>query len=146
MVTSARVPGRRPGVPRVALAAWLAASAVSLTACGPLGRNTQDDAHNSRMTGSWLSLGRAQGADGSLVVHVAASHPEHVEDIAHKIVRQNYATAAVPIRIVIDPMVGEAERRVYRWDGRSLAADASQEGLPPRAHRPDADGGEAAPH
>ena len=130
---------------RAVLTAVLSGS-MFVAGCGPLGRNAQDDAYNSRTTGSWLSLGRAQGSDGSLVVHVAASHPEHAERIASKIVRQNYATSATPIRVVVDPMVGDAERRVYRWDGQALAVDTAAAGLPARAHRPDADGADASPH
>ena len=79
-------------------------------------------------------------------MHVAASKPENAEQIAEHIVRQNYATSAHPIRVIVDPMVGNGQRHVYRWDGHTLAADTSQDGLPPRAHRPDADGGEASPH
>ena len=131
---------------RLALTLTVAVAASAAGGCGPLGNNVQDDASNSRMTGSWVPLGRAQGSDGALAVHVAASHPEHAEAIAHKIVRQNYATSATPIRVIVDPMVGDGERRVYRWDGHALNVDASTADLPPRASRPDADGAEAAPH
>lgn len=133
---------------RQRIAATVITLAVGLSAagCGPLGRNVQDDASNSRSTGSWIPLGRAQSSDGALVVHVAASHPEHAEVIANKIVRQNYATSAAPIRVIVDPMVGDAERRVYRWNGQGLQVDTSTADLPPRASRPDADGAEAAPH
>lgn len=137
---------RCPSPSRLAVVLTLAVGASPLAGCGPLGRNAQDDAANSRMTGSWVSLGRAQSSDGGLAVHVAASHPEHAEAIADKIVRQNYATSAAPIRVIVDPMVGDAERRVYRWDGQGLKVDTSTADLPPRASRPDADGAEAAPH
>jgi hypothetical protein len=101
------------------------------TACGPGGRDVFDT-YNSRDTGPWLSLGRTQGSDGSLVVHVAASHPEHAEAIARHIVRQNYATSATAIRVIVDPASGEGDRHVYRWDGRALTADTDASGLPPR--------------
>lgn len=121
------------------------ALAIVAVGCGEPGRDIHR-AFNSRDVGSWISLGREAGTDGSLTVHVGAAQPEHAEDIAYHIVRQNFATSAVPIRVVVDPMVGEGERRVYRWDGRALHVDTSTAGLPPRAARPDADGAEASPH
>lgn len=120
-------------------------AAVIGAACGKGSRDIHR-AFNSRDVGSWVSLGRAVGPDGSLTVHVGAARPEHAEDVAYHIVRQNFATSAVPIRVIVDPMASEGQRRVYRWDGRRLDVDTSTEGLPPRASRPDAHGAEAAPH
>ncbi|BCS33652.1 hypothetical protein TBR22_A28790 [Luteitalea sp. TBR-22] len=117
-------------VSRVLVVAWLALVTV---ACGPPGSDVQRDAHNSRDTGPWLSLGRSRSADGALVVHVTASYPEHAETIAQKIVRQNFPTSARPIRVVIDPTDAQGQRRVFRWDGVSLTPDTAPEGLPPRA-------------
>jgi hypothetical protein len=126
---------------------WLAPAvlAAATIACGQPGRDMHR-AFNSRDVGSWISLGRATGEDGSLTVHVGAAKPENAEEIAYHIVRQNFGTSALPIRVIVDPMVGRGDRRVYRWDGRTLAADTSTADLPPRASRPDADGAEAAPH
>ena len=129
----------------IARAAVILALGAAAAGCGG-GQRDIHRAFNSRDVGSWISLGRAQGTDGSLAVHVAAARPEHAEDIAYHIVRQNFATSARPIRVIVDPMVGEGQRHVYRWDGQQLAPDTSTEGLPPVAHRPDADGAQAAPH
>ncbi len=101
-------------------------------------------AFNSRDVGPYLALGRAQGADGSLIVHVAASQPEHAEQIARQIVRQNYSSSTVSLRVVVDPASGEGERTVYRWDGRALQVDASTEGLPPRPAPAESHTGDAA--
>jgi hypothetical protein len=120
-------------------------TAAGAMACGDQGHDLHR-AFNSRDTGSWVPLGRAESEDGALAVHVAAAHPEYAEEIAYHIVRQNFASSAAPIRVIVDPMVGEGERRVYRWDGQHLAEDTSPDGLPPRVHRPDADGAEASPH
>jgi hypothetical protein len=98
-------------------------------ACGPNGRDVYD-AHNSRDTGPWVSLGRAYGADGSLLVHVAAARPERAEDIARHIVGQNVAASVVPIRVVVDPSSGSGDRRVFRWDGKTLSLDSDATGLP----------------
>ena len=119
--------------------------AVLAAGCGRPGHDIYDD-FNSRDIGSYVAVGREQGQDGSLLVHVAASQPQHAEGIAEHIVRQNLSLSPRTIRVVVDPMVGDGERHVYRWNGGALAVDTSQEGLPPRAHRPDADGGEASPH
>jgi hypothetical protein len=124
--------------------AWVVL-AVLAAGCGRPGHEIYDDI-NSREIGSYLPVGREEGHDGSLLVHVAASQPQHAQGIAEHIVRQNLALSPPTIRVVVDPMVGDGERHVYRWDGRSLAVDPSQEGLPPRAHRPEADGAEASPH
>ena len=108
------------------------AAACLASACGGADRDIHR-AFNSRDVGPYLALPRAQGADGSLVVHVAAHQPEHAEQIARQIVRQNYAASVDAVRVVIDPASGDGERHVYRWDGQSLQVDASTEGLPPRA-------------
>ena len=125
--------------------AVLVLAAACASACGPPGADVYRD-HNARDTGDWRSVGRELRPDGSLVVHVSASVPEQAESIAAHIVRQNYATSARPIRIIVDPASGAGERRVYRWDGHALAADTSGEGLParPPSHSPEATA--AAPH
>lgn len=108
----------------------IVAAVVLAAGCGPSGRDVFDP-YNSRDTGPWLALGRAQGATGALVVHVAAAHPEHAESIARRIVRQNYATSARPIRVIVDDASGSGDRRVYRWDGGEVSVDTSTDGLPP---------------
>ena len=100
--------------------------------CSP-GRDVHD-AFNSRDTGPYLPVGRAIGGDGALMVHVAAHRPDHAEEIARHIVRQNYATSPHGLRIVVDP-THDGARHVFRWDGKTLQADASTEGLPPAPTR-----------
>ena len=112
-----------------------------IAGCGPRGRDVFRD-FNSRETGPWLSLGRAQGTDGTLVVHVAAANPQHAEGIARHVVAQNVAMSVAPIRIVVDPASGNGDRHVYRWDGKALTVDTDASGLPPRAASPPAAHGE----
>ncbi|HTV01559.1 MAG TPA: hypothetical protein VMF13_13505, partial [Luteitalea sp.] len=109
------------------LAAVLLATTTA-AGCSP-GRDVHD-AFNSRDTGPYLPVGRAIGADGSLLVHVVAHRPDHAEEIARHIVRQNYATGASGLRIVVDP-THDGSRQVFRWDGKALQPDHSAEGLPP---------------
>ena len=112
---------------------------LSASACGP-GRDVHD-AFNSRETGPYLSRGRAMLDDGTLVVHVMAHQHQHAEAIARQIVRQNFATAPRAMRVIVDP-TARGERRVFRWDGRTLSVDSSPEGLPP----PPQDHGDAGGH
>ena len=112
-------------------AATLAALCALTTACGSRGGDVFHDV-NSVDTGPWLSLGRTLGSDGVLLVHVAAARPAHADGIAQHIVAQMAPLSVAPIRIVVDPASGNGDRRVYRWDGRSLSADHDASGLPPR--------------
>jgi hypothetical protein len=107
--------------------------AISTLACGPQGRDVHD-AFNSRDTGPYLSLGRVLSPDGALLVHVLADQPEHAEEIARHIVRQNLATSPSSVRIVVDASGGGA-RQAFRWDAHGLKADPSTEGLPPPRDR-----------
>lgn len=129
--------GRRGGS-LLARGLWSAALALSVAGCidSTDGRDVHR-AFNSRDTGPWFSIGRRQGADGSLVVHVLALRPEHGEDIAYHIVRQNFATSAVPIHVIVDPASGRGERQVFLWDGQRLTSGAQAPAdAPPRAATP----------
>ena len=103
------------------LAAVLVASMAA--GCSP-GRDVHGG-FNSRDTGPYLPIGRAIGDDGALMIHVAAHRPDHAEEIARHIVRQNYATSPHGLRIVVDP-THDGARHVFRWDGKTLQADASK--------------------
>ena len=96
------------------VAPWLLAASLGV-GCGGPDRDIHR-AFNSRDVGSYVPVGRSLGDDGTLVVHVSASRPENAERIAQHVVRQNYAASADSIRVVVDPMTGDGERRVYRWD------------------------------
>ena len=118
--------------------------AIVTAGCSPFG-HVVHEAFNSRDTGPYLALARTLSADGTLLVHVAAHRPEHAEEIARHIVRQNYAASPPSLRVVVDP-TGEGTRRVFRWDGHALHADSSAQGLPPPPSRGAAHGGPAAAH